>query len=372
MARFQRQTVPWCSRSSSRRGGSSPGWAWVAGLGVADEGQQRLVQPDALGEQLERSIAQPAGAEGGARRPAPRPAAIAVFDRLLEQGDPGLLPEPVAEERGRVAGHREGRGGRQLGRVVHAGEIVRGDPQVHLERAVRPLQGNIVAGQLQRFGTGDPYLERTAAEPPQAAVQGPVPGRAGHRAGAEVRLAEGGQHADQRDPAMVRPGRGIDPVQQRAELTGQRGERAASQQRGRAVQLQVEAVELDGDAGVGGQGPDGLVQRQRPGRAVDQEQLELGADRDRARPEAGPGEQLTQVGQAALEPLGEASVIALAELLPGDLLSHGRPASTPARGSAGRSAPRAGSGCSGSWLRVPTPAAAARAAGRARPGRSPR
>ena len=285
MARFQRQIVPWCSLSSSRPGGSAaPG---APGREVADEGQQRLVQPDALGEQLERSVAQPAGAQRGARWPAPRPAAIAVLDRLLEQGDPGLLPEPVAEERGRVAGHREDRRRRQLHRVVHAGELARGDPQVHLERAVRPLQRNGLAGQLERFGTGDLYLERAPAEPPQAAVQGPVAGRAGHRVGAEVCLAERGQYGDQRDPAVVRPGRRADPVQQRAELTGQRGERAARQQRGRTVQLQVEAVQLDGDPGVGGQGADGLVQRQRPGRAVDQEHLELGADRGRARPKPG-------------------------------------------------------------------------------------
>ena len=223
MARFQRQTVPWCSLSSSRRGGS-PIWAAPAwgspGLGVADEGQQRLVQPDALGEQLERSVAQPAGAERGARRPPPRAAAIAVLDRLLEHGDPGLLPEPVAEERGRVAGHREGRRRGQLHCVIHPGEVARGDPQVYLERAVRPLDRNILAGQLQRFGTGDLYPQRAPAEPPQAAVQRQVAGRAGHRAGAEVRLAERGQYADQRGPAAVRLGRGADPVQQHAELVG--------------------------------------------------------------------------------------------------------------------------------------------------------
>jgi len=60
----------------------------------------------------------------------------------------------------------------------------------------------------------------------------------------------------------------------------------------------------------------------RPGRVVDQARFELGADRDRTGAEAGPGKQPLQVGQALLEPLPEPGVVALAELLPGDLGSH--------------------------------------------------
>jgi hypothetical protein len=70
----------------------------VAGGRVADEGEERLVPPDALGEQLQRTTPQPARAERRARRAAPRAGAVAVLDRLLEQRDPGLLPEPSAEE----------------------------------------------------------------------------------------------------------------------------------------------------------------------------------------------------------------------------------------------------------------------------------
>jgi hypothetical protein len=46
--------------------------------------------------------------------------------------------------------------------------------------------------------------------------------------------------------------------------------------------------------------------RQRPGRAVDQEQFELGANGGGADPEARPFKQLPKRGQAFLEPFGEA------------------------------------------------------------------
>ena len=295
-----------------------------AGLGgrITHEGQQRLVQPDTLGELLERAAAQPAGAERRAGRAAPRAGAVAVLDRLLEQRDPGLLPEPAAQEGRRVTGRGQRRGGGQLGRVVDPGEVRRGDSQVQLERGVRPLEGDVLGGQLQRVFAADPDEERAPVQPPQAAVQRPVAGRVGHHAQVQMGRAEGRQDADQRDPALVRPGRVVGPGQEQAELAGQRGERASGQRHRRGVQLQVVLVELEGDPGIGGQGADGLVPRQRPGRVVDQAHFELGADRDRASPEAGPGEQLLKVGQALLEPFPEPGVVALAELLPGDFGSH--------------------------------------------------
>jgi len=180
----------------------------------------------------------------------------------------------------------------------------------------------VFGGQLQRLVAGDPDLERAPVQPPQAAVQRPVAGRVGHHAQVNVGQGEGGQDADQRDPAVVGPGRGAGPGQEVAELAGQRGERASGQRHRRGIQLQVVPVELKGDPRVGGQGADGVVPRQRPGRIVDQAHLQLGADRGRPGAEAGPGEQPPQVGQALLEPLTEPGVVVLAELLPGDLGSH--------------------------------------------------
>ena len=77
--------------------------AWAAGHRWRWPGQrrqQRLVQPDALGEQLQRPAAQPARSQGGAGHPPARPIIAAVVDRLLEHRDPGLLPQPVAQEGG--------------------------------------------------------------------------------------------------------------------------------------------------------------------------------------------------------------------------------------------------------------------------------
>jgi hypothetical protein len=50
---------------------------------VAEDRQQRLVQPHCLGEQRQRPLAQPAGPERHAGKPAARPAALAIIDGLL-------------------------------------------------------------------------------------------------------------------------------------------------------------------------------------------------------------------------------------------------------------------------------------------------
>jgi hypothetical protein len=55
-----------------------------------------------------------------------------------------------------------------------------------------------------------------------------------------------------------------------------------------------------------GRGADGLVEGQRPGRPVDQEQLELGTHSRGAGPEAGPFQQLSERGQALLKLFSEA------------------------------------------------------------------
>ena len=75
----------------------------------AEHRQQRLMQPDAFGEQLQRPATEPARPQRGAGQPTTWPVAWAIVHRLLEQGDPCLLPEPVAKKRGRVAGHSQNR-----------------------------------------------------------------------------------------------------------------------------------------------------------------------------------------------------------------------------------------------------------------------
>jgi len=53
------------------------------------------------------------------------------------------------------------------------------DPQVDLEGGGGPLQGDVVAGQLERVGAGDAEAEGDLAEPAQATV--PVPDTAAGR-----------------------------------------------------------------------------------------------------------------------------------------------------------------------------------------------
>ena len=116
-------------------------------------------------------------------------------------------------------------------------------------------------------------------------------------------------------PARVAAGRAGHAVQQQVQLGFERGERPAGQQHRRGVEFQVEPVQLERDPLIGRRGLDGLVARQRPGRAVNQEQLGLGAHGDRTSPEAGLFQQLPERGQAFLEPVPEARVVGLAELL---------------------------------------------------------
>jgi hypothetical protein len=73
---------------------------------------------------------------------------------------------------------------------------------------------------------------------------------------------------------------------------GAEGAEGTAGQRGRRqVELQVEPVDLQDHPRVGGLGPDLLVARQGARPPVDQEQLELGADRGRPDAEAGPLEE---------------------------------------------------------------------------------
>ncbi len=91
------------------------------------------MQPDALSEQLERSAPQPARPQCRSGKPAARSVALAIVNRLLEQRDPRLVPEQVAEKGGRVAGYGQRGCACQLDGVVCACEVGRIDPKVYLE-----------------------------------------------------------------------------------------------------------------------------------------------------------------------------------------------------------------------------------------------
>ena len=203
MARFQRHTVLWCRRSSSRAGTppapAAPGA--VPRRAPAAPARAAARSPPAAPA---APVAPPAGPEGDPADPAAGPAGgVAVVHRLLEQRHPGLLPEPVAEEGGGVAGDGQHRAGGQLGGVVVGREPVGVDPQVDLEGGVGALQADVVGGQLQRVGPVDPDPERLPAQPADAVVERPVAGRVREGRQPEVLGAQGGQDADHRHPAAV-------------------------------------------------------------------------------------------------------------------------------------------------------------------------
>ena len=117
-------------------------------------------------------------------------------------GDPGLVPEDLAEEGRRVRRRRQGRRGGELCRVEGAGEVGRRDAQVDLEGGVGRLGDD--AGQLDVEGLG--------AVDDDAAVglhrlerrrQGAVARRLGEAAGAEIAHGERRQRADHGDPRAV-------------------------------------------------------------------------------------------------------------------------------------------------------------------------
>ena len=121
-----------------------------------------------------------------------------------------------------------------------------------------------------------------------------------------------------------------DTPEQQGQLLTKRGKRIPGKQRRRGIQLQVEAIQLEGDPGVGGCSADRLVLQQWPRLTVDQEQLEFGTDHDRADSETRPFEQLAERQQALLESLLKPRVVGFIECIPVDPLPHRR-SLTPTR-----------------------------------------
>jgi hypothetical protein len=196
--------------------------------------------------------------------------------------------------------------------------------KVHLERGVGPLHDDVVAHHPQRLGVAaaDLDLERLGLDPAEAPVQRPVAGGVGDGPAVQVLVAQGGQDADHGHPAAVGGGGGPDRFQRPLQLAPQAGQRLAGQGQRRRVDLQVEPVQLQGQAGVAGVLEDGLVPAQGVALVVDQEQLQLGPDGPGADPEPRLLQQLPQRLQAVLQPLGEGGVVGVVEPLAVDLDPH--------------------------------------------------
>ena len=139
----------------------------------ADHGQDRLVQPHALLQQLQGAGADPAGPERHPGDSAAGPAGgVAVVDRLLEQRHPGLLPSrwprkvgefPAAANTGAVASWAA------LKWAVNRSGSTR---RWSWKEVLAPSRPTSSAAILQGVVAVDPDPERLPAQPPQAVVEG--------------------------------------------------------------------------------------------------------------------------------------------------------------------------------------------------------
>ena len=208
-----------------------------------------------------------------------------VVDRLLEQRHAGLVPEPLPQERGRVARGRERDRRGELGRVVDRGELAGIHTKVELQRRGGPLVGDVVAAQLERVFAVDVELERLAAQAAQTGGQRAVAQRLRHGFGFEIAGSQCRQDSDHRDAAAVRLGRPRHLGQHFVHLARERGKRSAGERTVAQVRLEVEAIEFDGEARIDTPGQHGFVLEGRTTVGIDERDFEFCADRRGARPE---------------------------------------------------------------------------------------
>ena len=88
----------------------------------------------------------------------------AGVDGLLEQGDAGLRPQPLAEQQRRVGGAGEDGPGQQLGDVVEVDELVGPHLEVDLEAGVAGLGHHRVLAHAQLVGALDVQLVGLSAQ----------------------------------------------------------------------------------------------------------------------------------------------------------------------------------------------------------------
>ncbi len=206
--------------------------------------QQRREVPDVLLELVEdrRDPALP--------EPDPRPDPLRLeFLRsgvrgLLEQRDPGLAPQFLAEEERGVRAKRQLDTGDALGGVPVVGVGLRTDLQVELNAGARRLRRDCVGVRRQPFGTVDRDVQILPTGGEDLLVEEGVPGVGTDRLGAEMLPREGRQDPDHGDVRAGLPRLLLRVVKTRPQICLEVRLRVTGQPARLDVDLDVELTQL--------------------------------------------------------------------------------------------------------------------------------
>ena len=197
---------------------------------------------------------------------------------LLEQRDPGFVPELAPEQVRRVGGQRDLDAADRLRRVPVAGEGIRGDLNMELHARACGLGGDAVSVGEQLLGAVDGDPEILAAGGEDLLVHHPVARVGRQRALVHVLLPQGRQDADHDEAAAAPPGLGVGRVEIGANLLLQAIERVTAQLAGRHVDLDIELSELGSPGRIGDRVEHVGIAHRRLAALVDEVQLDLLAD----------------------------------------------------------------------------------------------
>ena len=197
--------VPLC-RHISASCGIAPAVEDRDGVFVLADGQQRGEVPEVLLEQVEHR-GDPPLAEPD---PWPHPLFLELVRpgvrRLLEQGEPGLVPQLPAEQERGVGGQRDLRRGYRLGGVPVVREGFGADLEVQLHARAGGLGRDAVAVGRELLGPIDRDPHVFAARREDLLVEHPVALVGRHEHAVHVLLAQRRQDAGHDQPAAGGPG----------------------------------------------------------------------------------------------------------------------------------------------------------------------
>ena len=293
---------------------------------VLAQRQQGREVPDVLLEQVEHGR-DPALAEP---HPGPDPLLLQLVrpgvGGLLEQGDPGLVPQPPAEQERGVGGQRDLHPRDRLGRVPVARERVRADLDVQLHAGARRLGRDAARVGQQLLGAVDRDPQVLPAGREDLLVQHPVAVVGGDGVLAHVLFGQRGQDAHHDQAAPGPAGLGVGGVEAGPDLLLQVGQRMVLEPPRRHVDLQVELPELGGPGRVGDRVEHRRVAHGRRAEGIHQVQLDLHAHPGRAGLEPALAEHPGEHVQGALHLFAVFAPVLTADLDGLNVTSHEAPA----------------------------------------------